>query len=89
MVSGSSRLKEDSEDLKLRLDRVDADLNIELDAVRRLEEQGLQVGWVMAATTVTHESQESEGHVPLGFCRSCWRPPPSPAEQSRCGPDVA
>ncbi|XP_029687372.1 laminin subunit gamma-2 isoform X2 [Takifugu rubripes] len=42
IVSESSQLKGDSEDLKVKLERVDGDLNIELDAVRRLEDESVQ-----------------------------------------------
>lgn len=38
----------------MQLDRVDGDLNIELDAVRRLEDESVQVN--IYATTVRHNS---------------------------------
>lgn len=54
LVSESSQLKGDSEDLKVKLDRVDGDLNIGLDAVRRLEDESVQVN--IYATIVTRTS---------------------------------
>lgn len=57
MVSKSRQLQGDSEDLKVKLDRVDGDLNIELDAARRLEDESVQVN--ICATTVRPNSHRS------------------------------
>lgn len=43
MFNESTKLKGDSETLKIKLDRVGRDLNFELDTVRRLEDESEQV----------------------------------------------
>lgn len=43
LLTEGTRLKEDSEDLKIRVDRATRDLKTELDAARRLEDESVQV----------------------------------------------
>lgn len=43
LLAEGTKLKEDSEDLKVRVDRAAGDLEAELDAARRLEDQSVQV----------------------------------------------
>lgn len=43
LLGGGTKLKKDSEDLKIRVNRTDGDLKTELDAARRLEAESEQV----------------------------------------------
>lgn len=43
LLVGGTKLKKDSEDLKIKVDRTDGDLKTELDTARRLEAQSEQV----------------------------------------------